>query len=116
MQEDDLHVIQKKWHGSFTGYIIGFTLSVLLTAASFALAATLFLKGYTLIFTLIGLAVVQAAAQLLFFLHIGQEAKPRWETFVFVCMASVLLIIALGSLWVMYDLNNRMMPGMTPII
>ena len=32
---------------------------------------------------IVALALLQAIVQLLFFLHVGQEAKPRWETLVF---------------------------------
>jgi cytochrome o ubiquinol oxidase operon protein cyoD len=50
--------------------------------------------------------------QLRFFLHLGQEAKPRWETMIFYFMVLVLLIIALGSLWIMHDLEERVMSNM----
>lgn len=107
-----LKEMKKEWHGSLKAYVIGFVASVLLTAASFLLVISQLLSGYAIIFALIGLAIVQAGVQLLFFLHVGQEAKPRWETLVFWFMVVVLLIIALGSLWIMYDLNSRMMSGM----
>jgi cytochrome o ubiquinol oxidase operon protein cyoD len=116
MHEESLSQIQKKWHGSYKGYYLGFILSVVLTAASFVLVYTLVLQGYPLRFTLLGLAVAQAIVQLFFFLHLGQEEKPRWETVIFLCMAIVLIIIALGSLWIMNDLNTRLMPGMEPIL
>lgn len=65
--------------------------------------------GQPLIYTVIALALVQAIVQLLFFLHVGQEAKPRWETVVFYFMVVILFIIAAGSLWIMNDLNDRVM-------
>jgi len=104
---DDLSLkeIQKEWHGTMKAYVIGFVVSILLTAASFFLVITRVLSGRALVFTIIGLALVQAIVQLLFFLHVGQEAKPRWETVVFYFMVMVLLIIAIGSLWIMIDLN-----------
>ena len=43
----------------------------------------------------------------------GQEAKPRWETLIFCFMVLILLIIVIGSLWIMNDLNERVMPEMT---
>ena len=55
---------------------------------------------------------MQAIVQLIFFLHIGQEAKPHWETVVFCFTVLVLLIIVIGSLWIMYDLDYRLMPRM----
>lgn len=104
---------QKEWHGNLKSYLIGFTLSLLLTSASFLLVITKLLSGISLIYALIGLAIVQAIVQLIFFLHIGQEAKPRWETITFCFTVLVLLIIIIGSLWIMHDLDDRVMSNMT---
>lgn len=103
----------KEWHGSAKAYAIGFILCIVLTAASFGLVMMDVLSGKELIYTLIGLAIVQAIVQAIFFLHLGQEDKPRWETASFSFMVAVLLIIAIGSLWVMNDLNERMMGDMS---
>lgn len=110
--ELSLKEIKKEWHGSYKSYLIGFIASLLLTSASFLLVITGTLSGHALIYTLVGLAMAQAVFQLLFFLHVGQEAKPRWETLVFIFMLLLLAIIAIGSLWVMNDLNDRVMAGM----
>lgn len=108
-----LKEIQKEWHGTLKSYLIGFFSSLILTAISFSLVITGALAGHSLIYTLIGLAGIQAIVQLLFFLHVGQEAKPRWETFIFCFTVLVLLIIIIGSLWIMNDLNERVMPEMS---
>lgn len=107
-----LKEIKKEWHGSLKAYVIGFFASLILTGASFLLVITKMLTGSILVYTLIGLALVQAIFQLLFFLHVGQEAKPKWETLVFYFMVLVLLIIAVGTIWIMNDLNDRMMSNM----
>ena len=112
-EELTLKEMQKEWHGTLKSYVIGFTASILLTSASFLLVITGVITGQLLVYTLIGLALAQAVFQLLFFLHVGQEAKPRWETLVFYFMLLVLFIIAAGSLWIMYDLNDRVMSDMT---
>lgn len=112
MELDSLKKIKKEWYGTLNDYLVGFIASTLLTGASFLLVITKFLSGQALILTLIGLALAQAIIQLLFFLHVGQEPKPRWETLVFYFMVMVLLIIAVGSLWIMYDLNDRVMSNM----
>lgn len=104
--------IKKEWHGTLKSYVIGFIASLLLTTVAFLLVITKTLVGTTLVFTIVSLAIVQAIFQLRFFLHVGQEAKPRWETLTFCFMLAILLIIAIGSLWIMYDLNDRMMPEM----
>lgn len=107
-----LKEIQKEWHGTLKSYAIGFTASLLLTIISFLLVSMKLISGSYLINTLVSLAVIQAIIQLLFFLHVGQEAKPRWETVIFFFMVLVLLVIVIGSLWIMNDLDNRVMSSM----
>jgi cytochrome o ubiquinol oxidase operon protein cyoD len=110
--EPSLDQIKKEYHGSLTSYLIGLFASLLLTVSSFYLVWTSALSRHALIYTVIGLAIVQAAFQLRFFLHLGKEAKPRWESISFYFMLTCLVIIVIGSLWIMYDLNNRVMAGM----
>lgn len=110
--ELNLREVKKEWHGSLKAYLIGFFSSLLLTLVSFLLVILKVISGQTLIYTLVALALVQAIVQLLFFLHVGQEAKPRWESLTLYFMVLVVLIIAIGSLWIMKDLNNRVMPEM----
>jgi cytochrome o ubiquinol oxidase operon protein cyoD len=113
MHEDlSLDQIKKEYHGTLTSYLIGLFASLILTIISFYCVWTSAITRHTLIYTLIGLAVVQATVQLLFFMHLGKEAKPRWETISFFFMLTCLIIIVIGSLWIMYDLNNRVMSGM----
>lgn len=103
---------QKEWHGTLTAYLIGFLSCLVLTGASFFLVAAKLLSEQHLIYTIVALALVQALIQLRFFLHMGQEAKPRWETIVFYFMFTILLIIAGGSLWIMHNLETRTMSSM----
>jgi cytochrome o ubiquinol oxidase operon protein cyoD len=113
MSEDlSLSEMQKEWHGSFKAYVIGFTASLFLTGVSFFLVMHHVIAGPLLVYAIVGLAIIQATVQLLFFLHVGQEPKPKWELGVFFFMLLVLLIIAIGSLWIMYDLNDRVMTNM----
>lgn len=103
--EPSLKQIQKEWHGTYSAYIIGFIASLILTTLSFLLVAKEMISAPILV----GLGVLQAAIQLRFFLHLGSEAKPKWETLIFYFMLLLLLIIGLGTLWIMNDLNERMM-------
>ncbi len=113
MSEDlSFEETKKEWNGSYRSYLIGFISSLLLTLISFFLVISNILPKKTLIVTISILAVVQALCQLEYFLHVGDEEKPRWETVVFYFMVIVLLIVAIGSLWIMYDLNERMMTWM----
>lgn len=111
--ELSLAEIQKEWHSTVQSYIRGFILSLLLTCSSFFLVATRWLEGGILILSIALLGVLQAIVQLLFFMKAGKEKKPRWKTLALIFMIFVLLIIVTGSLWIMYDLNERVMTGMT---
>ncbi len=110
--ELSLEEIKKEYHGTFSAYIVGFIASLVLTGISFTLVLTKVIDGENLIAALILGAIIQAFFQLLCFLHLGQEAKPRWESVIFWFMVLVLLIIALGTFWIMSDLNDRVMAGM----
>lgn len=112
MHDLSLQQIKKEWHGTVKAYLVGFFGSLVLTAASFLLVITKWLPDKQLLYALIALALAQAAVQLRFFLHVGEENKPRWETVIFYFMLLILLIIAIGSLWIMNDLNNRVMMDM----
>ncbi len=112
MHEPNLSEIQKEYHGSMHSYVIGFTASFILTLLSFGLVYFRFMSRRALVITLVSLALVQALFQLRYFLKLGFEDHPKWESFVFGFMVLVLLVIALGSLWIMYDLDNRLMSNM----
>jgi cytochrome o ubiquinol oxidase operon protein cyoD len=50
--------------------------------------------------------------QLHYFLHLGDEPKPQWNLLTFGFMIGVVLILVFGTLWIMNNLNDRMMPQM----
>lgn len=104
-----LKQMQKAWHGSLKSYIIGFVISLLLTSISFYLVIAKPLSVPNVIYAISTLAITQATFQLLYFLHLSKEEKPRWETYSFLLMLLILLIIVCGTLWVMHDLNIRTM-------
>lgn len=112
MTELSLRKMKKEWHGSLKAYVIGFVCSFVLTSAAFLLVITQSLTGTALVNTLVALALLQALIQLIFFLHVGQEPKPRWETMIFCFMFLILLIVAIGTVWIMHDLNERIMLDM----
>lgn len=96
--------------GSYRAYISGFVLSVGLTLIAYFAAVRHTISGKSLMAALLGLAVVQLFVQLFFFLHIGRETKPRWRLLMLFLAIFVVLIVVLGSLWIMYNLSYRMMP------
>jgi cytochrome o ubiquinol oxidase operon protein cyoD len=91
-------------------YVIGFILSVGLTLiAYFGVTQHWFTSGSPAI-ALLCLALVQFAVQLFFFLHIGRETKPRWKLLMLFFAILFVMIVIIGSIWVMYSLNYRMTP------
>ena len=96
-------------HASITSYIIGFVLAVILTLLAYFIVVNHLLSGFTLLATLMGLAAVQLLVQLVFFLHLGQDKKSRFNVASFYFMLMVLGILVIGSLWIMSNLNYNMM-------
>lgn len=97
-------------HGSLVSYFIGFCSSLLLTFASFGLVYYHPLALNWTIAVISLLAITQFVVQLTLFMHIGTETKPRWKLFTFWFMLMVVIIIILGSIWIMNNLNYRMTP------
>lgn len=94
-------------------YCVGFILSVVLTIAAYLVAVNeTFRESWSpamIAIALSALAAIQLIVQLLFFLHLGDEAKPRWRLVSFIFAFIILGIIVFGSLWIMFDMNSRMM-------
>jgi cytochrome o ubiquinol oxidase operon protein cyoD len=96
--------------GNFVSYTIGFVLSVFFTVLAYLVVTEKLVAGWSLVGAVMTLAIAQLLVQLICFLHIGREAKPRWNLLAFLFMALILLVIALGSLWIMHNLNYHMSP------
>lgn len=95
-----------------TNYVIGYLLAIILTIIAYLIVVNNWLEDDALIAALMGLASVQLVVQLIFFLHLGHESKPRWNSSIFWFMLLTLLILVVASLWIMYNLDYNMM--MTP--
>ncbi|MGL4285193.1 MAG: cytochrome o ubiquinol oxidase subunit IV [Phreatobacter sp.] len=99
-------------HGSLKGYLIGFGLSVVLTAIPFWLVMTGALgnaQATALIIT--ALAVAQIVVHMVFFLHMDTRAEGGWTMMALIFTLIVVGITLIGSLWVMFHLTTNMMPG-----
>lgn len=91
--------------GSVQSYTIGFLLSLLLTAIPFYVVSERLITGLGLAAFLLFIAFVQLIVQLKFFIHLTHESGTRWNMLIFLFMALVLLIVVLGSLWIMENLD-----------
>ena len=91
-------------------YVIGFVLASALTAASFYVLNTSLIWGPGIPVALVVLAIAQIGVHLVFFLHITTAPDNTNNV---LALAFGVLIVALvigGSLWIMDNLNQRMMP------
>lgn len=96
-------------HVSLGSYVTGFVTCVVLTLLAFFAATFDKLNATTAIALVAVLAIVQCIVQLRRFLHLGTEFKPRWKLAVFILMLVIVLIVVIGSLWIMDNLNYYMM-------
>lgn len=105
--------------GTPMSYLAGYVLSLILTISAFLLVARhvsshhqIFSDG--LLIALISiLALIQLFVQLVAFLHLGRESKPRWNLVVMSFALIVVAILIFGSLWIMANLNYHHQP-LTP--
>lgn len=97
-------------HASMRDYVIGFILSVILTAIPFWLVMTMPLSAGTTGAIIMGFAVVQIVVHMVFFLHMTPKAEGGWSLTSLVFTIIVVVIMLAGSLWVMHHLNTNMMP------
>ena len=97
-------------HGSFKTYMIGFLLSVVLTAIPFWLVMTGALPAATTGLIITAFAVVQIVVHMVFFLHMNGKAEGGWMLMSTIFTIVFLGITIAGTLWVMYHMNTNMMP------
>lgn len=98
-------------HGSFREYVIGFLLSVVLTAIPFWLVmAKVIPSKQATLWIVLAFAVVQILVHMVYFLHLNTRSEGGWNMLALI-FTLVLVVIALtGSLWVMYHMNQNMTP------
>ena len=97
-------------HGSVKSYVVGFGLSLVLTALSFGTLMSGLVPHDMALGTITILAVVQLLVQLVFFLHLGAAPEQRNNTVIFLLSTLLIATIVSGSLWVMHNANVNMMP------
>ncbi|NTJ41159.1 cytochrome o ubiquinol oxidase subunit IV [Agrobacterium larrymoorei] len=111
---DDHHHESGEDHGSFKSYMIGFILSVILTAIPFWLVMADVLENRTATVMVIMLfGVVQVFVHMIYFLHMNTKSQGGWIFMSLLFTLVVVMITLVGSLWVMYNMNKNMMPPMT---
>lgn len=97
-----------------TTYTIGFVLSLVTTLAAYDLTL-LSVRGAhtfshaTLMGVLLALACMQFIVQAICFLHLWVRSTEKEKLYLFIYACALILMLVVGSLWIMMHLNNRMM-------
>ena len=92
-------------------YTIGLALAVILTATSFWVANTSLLWTPGILLGLVVLAIAQMGIHLVFFLHITTGPDNTNNVLALAFGILIVFLVDVGSLWIMTNLNDNMMPG-----
>jgi len=98
---ESTHETHTETHGSMRSYTIGFILSIILTAIPIAIVKNGWLEGTANAAVLMIFAVLQLCVQLLFFMHLREEKKPRYNLISLLFGLIILVVIVAGSMWIM---------------
>ncbi|WP_116964595.1 cytochrome o ubiquinol oxidase subunit IV [Fastidiosibacter lacustris] len=96
-------------YGTYKTYITGFLLSVIITIIAFCIVGFKTFPPIGLYISVSILAFIQLYVQLVFFLHLSTDSKARWNLISFVFAVIVVLILVIGTLWIMFNLYSMMM-------
>jgi len=88
---------------SLRNYVLGFSISIVLTLFSFLLAPH---AGGFAAACIVLAALVQLFVQLTFFLHMGRERGPQWNLGIFMFAVTIIGILIGGTLWIMSNLAH----------
>ncbi|WP_417743798.1 cytochrome o ubiquinol oxidase subunit IV [Salipiger sp.] len=98
-------------HGTMGQLMIGFALAAILTIIPFYLVmAEVEMARSTLVGIIMGLGAVQIIVHLVYFLHLKRSSEEGWNFFAAIFAVVILVIVLAGSLWVMHNMNENMMP------
>ncbi len=97
------------------GYVVGLFLAALITVVAFFISGTTLVWQPSIPIALLVLAVGQIGVHLVFFIHIttGPDNENNVLALAFGVLIVMLLIV--GSLWIMYNMNHNMMPMDRPM-
>ncbi len=92
------------------GYLLGLGLAALLTVVSFFVARTTLVWEPSIPVALCVLAIAQMGVHLVFFLHITTGPDNVNNVLALAFGVLIVLLVIVGSLWIMAHLNHNMMP------
>lgn len=92
------------------GYCIGYGLAAALTLVSFYIAGTTLVWTPSIPVALSVLAVAQMGVHIVFFLHMTSGPDNVNNLMALAFGLLIVLLLVLGSIWIMQHLNHNMMP------
>jgi len=96
---------------SVGSYLIGLGLATLLTIVSFLVARTTLVWEPSIPVALVVLAIAQMGVHLVFFIHITTGADNVNNVMALAFGVLIVLLVLVGSLWIMEQMNHNMMPA-----
>jgi cytochrome o ubiquinol oxidase operon protein cyoD len=93
-------------------YTVGLFVAIVLTATSFWVANTSLLWPAGVGLGLAVLAIAQMGIHLVFFLHITTGPDSTNNVLALAFGVLIVFVVVTGSMWIITDLNNGMMPAM----
>jgi cytochrome o ubiquinol oxidase subunit IV len=95
--------------GTFKSYTAGFVLALVLTAIPFYLVMRGTLSNLATLAAIFGAASAQILVHLHYFLHLDASSRARGHVLSMLFALVVMFLVIGGSVWIMYNLNYRMM-------
>lgn len=102
----------KDYRQQFYRYCGGLIAALILVYAAYFATVQQWLTGSGLAILLLTVASIQLFVQMVVFLHVYDEKKPRWTLVSIIYTIAMLLIVVVASLWIMANMNYNM--HMTP--
>jgi len=96
-------------HGSVKSYMIGFVLSIILTAIPFGLVMYPSLPKNLTVLIVVAMAVIQVVVHLVYFLHMDRSKEQRSNVSTFLFTAMVIALLVGLSLWIMFSIHVEML-------
>jgi cytochrome o ubiquinol oxidase operon protein cyoD len=93
-------------------YIIGFVSSIVTTLFAYLLVVTHAIDSHYIFAAITLLAVVQVLIQLVCFLHLNSTSTRRWNVAALLFTVVVIVILLVGTVWIMNNLTDRTMNTM----
>jgi cytochrome o ubiquinol oxidase operon protein cyoD len=99
-------------HLTLRGYATGFSAAVFLTAIPFwVVMGKTFGSSHITAAVILAFAAVQIVVHMVYFLHMSPKSEGGWNLLALLFTIMLVVIALSGSMWVMYHLNNNMMPA-----